>query len=106
MLAGRPPFQAAAMADTANRILTQEPEALARFNYAVPADVDAVVRKALAKDAAFRYQSAREFYVDLHHARERLVRESTSGRMSMRMPMPPVGFGQAGDAARSAPWRC
>ena len=52
MLAGRPPFQAAAMADTANRILTQEPEALARFNYAVPADVDAVVRKALAKDPA------------------------------------------------------
>ena len=78
MLAGRPPFQAAAMADTANRILTQEPEALARFNYAVPADVDAVVRKALAKDPAFRYQSAREVYVDLHHARERLARESTS----------------------------
>ena len=78
MLTGRPPFQAAAMADTADRILTQEPEALARFNYAVPADVDAVVRKALAKDPAFRYQSAREVYVDLHHARERLACESTS----------------------------
>ena len=61
----------------ANRILNQEPEALARFNYAVPADVDAVVRKALAKDPDFRYQSARELYVDLHHARERIMREST-----------------------------
>jgi serine/threonine protein kinase/tetratricopeptide (TPR) repeat protein len=99
MLAGRPPFQAAAMADTANRILTQEPEALARFNYAVPADVDAVVRKALAKDPAFRYQTAREVYVDLHHARERLM--STTGRMAMRSPiMPPVGFGQAAPPSR------
>ena len=95
MLAGRPPFQAAAMADTANRILTQEPEALARFNYAVPADVDAVVRKALAKDPAFRYQSAREIYVDLHHARERLL--STTGRLAMRSSpvTPPMGFGPA-----------
>ena len=50
MLAGRPPFQAETMADSADRILNHEPEALARFNYAVPADVDALVRKALAKD--------------------------------------------------------
>ena len=80
MLAGRPPFQADTMADSADRILNQEPEALARFNYAVPADVDAVVRKALAKDPAYRYQSARELYVDLHHARERIVRESHGQR--------------------------
>lgn len=37
-----------------------------------------LVRKALSKDPAFRYQSARELYVDLHHARERLLRESHS----------------------------
>jgi TolB-like protein/predicted Ser/Thr protein kinase len=98
MLAGRPPFQADTMADLANRILNQEPEALARFNYAVPADVDAVVRKALAKDPDYRYQSARELYVDLHHARERIMRESTASgqRVTWRpgMLMPPVGFGQ------------
>ena len=98
MLAGRPPFQADTMADTAHRILTQEPDALARFNYAVPADVEAVVRKALAKDPEFRYQSARELYVDLHHARERLVRESSASgaRVTWRpgMLLPPVGFGQ------------
>jgi TolB-like protein/predicted Ser/Thr protein kinase len=98
MLAGRPPFQADTMADSANRILNQEPEALARFNYAVPADVDAVVRKALAKDPDYRYQSARELYVDLHHARERIMRESTASgqRVTWRpgMLMPPVGFGQ------------
>ncbi len=102
MLAGRPPFQADTMADTAHRILTQEPDALARFNYAVPADVEAVVRKALAKDPEFRYQSARELYVDLHHARERLVRESTAsgarGTWRPGMLLPPVGFGQPAPA--------
>ncbi|MBP6778247.1 MAG: protein kinase [Piscinibacter sp.] len=101
MLAGRTPFAAATMAESAERILTQEPEALARFNYAVPADVDAVVRKALAKDAAFRYQSARELYLDLHHARERLTQQRTLGaRQTWRpgMHLPPVGFGQAGAA--------
>ncbi len=102
MLAGRPPFMADTMADTADRILNQEPEALARFNYAVPADVEAVVRKALSKDPAFRYQSARELYVDLHHARERLLRESHSASHHTWRPgmhLPPVGFGQAAPAA-------
>ncbi|MEP7118054.1 MAG: serine/threonine-protein kinase, partial [Acidobacteriota bacterium] len=101
MLAGRPPFLADTMADTADRILNHEPEALARFNYAVPADVDALVRKALAKDPAFRYQSARELIVDLHHASERLRNDGkSSGLRTWRpgMHLPPVGFGQAAPA--------
>ena len=61
--------RATTLAEIADRILNQEPEALARFNYAVPADVEAVVRKALAKGPDFRYQSARELYVDLLNAR-------------------------------------
>ncbi len=103
MLAGRAPFAAPTVAETAERILSQEPEALARFNYAVSSDVEAVVRKALAKDPAFRYQSARELYLDLHHARERLARERTQGaRQTWRpgMHLPPVGFGQAAPPAR------
>ncbi|MEZ5418808.1 MAG: protein kinase [Vicinamibacterales bacterium] len=98
MLTGRPPFAAPTLAESAERLLTQEPEAIARFNYAVPADVEAVARKALAKDAAFRYQSARELYLDLHHARERVVRDRPSGAAYTWRPgmhLPPVGFGQA-----------
>ena len=105
MLAGQPPFAAPTMAETAERILNQEPEALARFNYGVPADVDAVVRKALAKDPAFRYQSARELYLDLHHARERIARDRTSGtRQTWRpgMHLPPVGFGQRAAPVQTA----
>ncbi len=102
MLAGRPPFMADTMADAADRILNHEPEALARFNYAVPADVEAVVRKALAKDPEFRYQSARELYVDLHHARERVMRDTPSASHHTWRPgmhLPPVGFGHDAPAA-------
>lgn len=102
MLTGRPPFAAPTLAESAERLLTQEPEAIARFNYAVPADVEAVARKALAKDAAFRYQSARELYLDLHHARERVVRDRPSGAAYTWRPgmhLPPVGFGQAATPA-------
>ncbi|MEZ5290691.1 MAG: protein kinase [Vicinamibacterales bacterium] len=105
MLAGRPPFAAPSMAESAERILTAEPEALARFNYAVPADVDALVRKALAKAPDYRHQSARELYLDIYHARERLLRERSSGsRHTWRpgMHMPPVGFGQPAPAPAPA----
>ena len=102
MLAGRPPFMADSMADTADRILNREPDALARYNYGVPADVEALVRKALSKDPAFRYQSARELYVDLHHARQRMLREapaSSAHTWRSGMHLPPVGFGHAAPAA-------
>src|SRR5690606_39865278 len=37
----------------------------------LPADVEATVRKAVEKDPAFRFQSARAFYVELANARWR-----------------------------------
>ena len=72
MLAGRLPFGAGTLTEVSDRILHQEPESLARLNYAVPEPLEAVVRKALAKNPAFRYQAARELYIDLHHVARRL----------------------------------
>jgi serine/threonine protein kinase/Tfp pilus assembly protein PilF len=66
MLTGRLPFEGDTATDVADRILNADPPALSRFNYAVPERLDAIVLKALAKDPAFRYQSARELYIDLH----------------------------------------
>ena len=66
MLTGRLPFAGETATDVADRILNGDPPALSRFNYAVPERLDAVVLKALAKDVTFRYQSARELYIDLH----------------------------------------
>jgi len=66
MLTGRLPFEGQTATDVADRILNGDPPALSRFNYAIPERLDAIVLKALAKDPAFRYQSARELYIDLH----------------------------------------
>ncbi|MEZ5286240.1 MAG: protein kinase [Vicinamibacterales bacterium] len=81
MLTARLPFAGDSMADVADRILNREPEAIGRYSYSVPADVETIVRKALEKDPAFRYQSAREFYVDLANARRRL-RDQAAGASS------------------------
>lgn len=65
MATGRVPFDGANSQETLARILTAQPEAMARFNYEVPAELDRIVRKCLEKDADERYQSAREVLLDL-----------------------------------------
>ena len=81
MLTARLPFAGESMADVADRILNREPEPMGRYSYSVPAEVETIVRKALEKDPAFRYQSAREFSADMAHARRRL-REPVTGTSS------------------------
>lgn len=66
MLTGRLPFEGTTVTEIIDRLVHHEPPAIARFNYAVPASLEAIVLKALAKDPDFRYQSARELYIDLH----------------------------------------
>jgi len=72
MIAGRLPFTGETIAEVSDRILRQEPDALARFNYATPPELETIVRKTLQKNPAFRYQSARELYIDLHNLDRRL----------------------------------
>ena len=69
-------FRGRRSAEIADRVLHHEPEAIARFNYAVPEDVETIVRKALQKRPEFRYQTARDFYIDLLTARRRLSGDS------------------------------
>jgi TolB-like protein len=87
MLTGRLPFAGDSMADVADRILNREPEAIGRYSYSVPAEAESIVRKALEKDPAFRYQSAREFYVDLANARRRLRDQPLAGSSAWRGPI-------------------
>jgi serine/threonine protein kinase/tetratricopeptide (TPR) repeat protein len=87
MLTGRLPFAGDSMADTADRILNREPEAIGRYSYSVPGEVETIVRKALEKDPAFRYQSARELYVDLANSRRRLREQPAAGASAWRSPI-------------------
>jgi len=65
MATGRLPFAGANSSETMARILQAQPDAMARFNYEVPEELERVVRKCLEKERERRYQSARELLVDL-----------------------------------------
>ncbi|MEK6320674.1 MAG: protein kinase [Acidobacteriota bacterium] len=75
MLTGRPPFEGETSIETIDNIIHTEPMPVVRFNYAVPPDLDRVVRKCLEKDRERRYQSVRELLIDLRN----LQRDSGSG---------------------------
>jgi serine/threonine protein kinase/Tol biopolymer transport system component len=67
MATGRRPFLAKTLNDTVNRILHEQPEAVAHFNESVPSELEQIIRKCLEKDRDRRYQSARELLVDLQN---------------------------------------
>jgi serine/threonine protein kinase/Tfp pilus assembly protein PilF len=72
------PFKGSTLADTFDRIFHYDPEPLTHFNAAVPPELERVVRKALEKQSANRYQSAREMHVDLRQIARRLEANETS----------------------------
>jgi serine/threonine protein kinase len=65
MLTARLPFEGGTITEVIDGVINHEPPALARFNYNIPAELERVVLKLLAKDPDYRYQSARELYIDL-----------------------------------------
>jgi tetratricopeptide (TPR) repeat protein len=101
MLAARLPFPGTTLPEIADRILNHEPDAIARYNYAVPADVETVIRRALQKRADFRYQTARDFYLDLLSARRKATGDSSfRGSNSW---LNPIDFGDPAAAMPIAP---
>ena len=86
MATGRLPFSGTSSSETIDRILHAQPEAIARFNYGVPVELERIVRKCLEKDRERRYQSVRELLIDLRN----LKRDSDSeGRLVERTAAQP-----------------
>jgi beta-lactam-binding protein with PASTA domain/predicted Ser/Thr protein kinase len=69
MLTGRPPFTGDSPVAIAYKQVNETPVAPSRLNDQVSASLDAVVMKALAKNPANRYQTAKEFNDDLERVR-------------------------------------
>ena len=65
MSTGRLPFSGANSVEIIQQITHTQPEAIARFNYDIPAELERIIRKCLEKDRERRYQSARELWIDL-----------------------------------------
>jgi serine/threonine protein kinase/Flp pilus assembly protein TadD len=79
MLTGRLPFEGETPVETVDSIIHAEPMPVVRLNYAVPPDLDRVVRKCLEKDRERRYQSVRDLLIDLRN----LQRDKDSGSNSL-----------------------
>ncbi len=65
LLTGRPPFAGANLGEVLDNVVHKQPEAIARFHYDVPPELERITLKLLAKQADRRYQSARDLLVDL-----------------------------------------
>ena len=76
LLAGRRPFEGATDLERLQALISRPAPPLAESSLDLPADLRNVVEKALEKDPAERYQTARELVVDLR----RLTRVTTSAK--------------------------
>ena len=75
LLTGRLPFSGNSTTETFDRIMHAQPDSISRLNYAAPPELERIVKKALEKEPARRYQTARDVLVDLTN----LKRDSDSG---------------------------
>jgi len=75
MTARRLPFAGKTATETIEQIRHTQPEAVARFNYDAPPELERCLRKCLEKSADDRYQSAKDLHVDLRN----INRDSGSG---------------------------
>ena len=70
MSAGRPPFEGRSRASLMAAILTHEPQPLSSLRGGVPASLDRIVQKCLAKDPNDRWQSAADLAAALRWSRD------------------------------------
>jgi len=70
MIAGQPPFRSDYEQALVYEILNMEPKPMAVLQRKVPDDIESIIRKALTKNPAERYQRAEEMLADLDAVRE------------------------------------
>ncbi|MEP6920544.1 MAG: protein kinase [bacterium] len=80
---GRCPFTGSTNTEIIDRIVHSQPEAISRFNYEVPAELERIIRKCLEKDKARRYQSARELLVDFENCKRDSTTDSQIAKTSV-----------------------
>ena len=94
MATGRRPFTGTTDLHTIDVIRHGEPEAIARYNRNIPAELERIIQKCLEKQPGHRYQSAQELMLDLQALQR--VRHAGSGRLPDRrrhnLPAELTGF--------------
>ncbi|HKZ78846.1 MAG TPA: hypothetical protein VJ124_11130, partial [Pyrinomonadaceae bacterium] len=80
MLAGQSPFAGETTSDVIAAILTTEPKPPSSFNQEIPAELDRIVDKTLAKKRDERYRNAKDLLADLRQLQRRLEFEVEAER--------------------------
>ena len=89
MVTGRQPFEGTTRGDILASVLDHDPAPLARYSPKVPADLERIITKALAKDPNERYQTVRGLLVDLRNLNHDLQRKKFESEVPPA-PSPPV----------------
>jgi serine/threonine protein kinase/tetratricopeptide (TPR) repeat protein len=96
-LTGRLPFAGDSLPEVLDRLLRQNPQPVSQAVSGVAAEIDAVIGRALTKDPAGRYQSARDLMTDLVQVKTLLdgrssmsVRASTIRSAALHEPSPTI----------------
>lgn len=79
MLAGRTPFEGDTSSDVLVSILDREPLRLSRLVADLPPELERIVNKALRKDRDERYQTIKDFYLDLKSFQQELELQAKFG---------------------------
>ncbi len=72
MVAGKLPFEGGTTTDVLAMILHREPPSLLLYQSSLPAELERIVEKALAKERDARYQTSKDLSVDLKRLKQRL----------------------------------
>ena len=86
MVTGRAPFAGTTITDTIVSILKTEPPPLAQFSPEIPAQLQRIVTRTLAKEQAERYQTSKDLAVDLRRLKQDLEAR-TSNAVTQPMPI-------------------
>src|SRR5712664_745673 len=86
MATRRMSFQGNTLDNVTDKILNREPVNPSQINPALPAALEAIIRKALEKQRSLRYQTASDLLADL----QRLKRDIDSGRQKGSDSVPPM----------------
>ena len=76
MITGHPPFEGATKSDMIASILNREPRPLTSHSPDLPAELWRIVRKALRKDREERYQTIKDFGLDVKNLRREMDLEA------------------------------
>ncbi len=86
LTAGAPPFEGPTPSDVMAAVLQREPAPLSERAEGVPAELERIVSKALAKEREERYQTVKDLGLDLRRLKQRLEFEAEMRRKADGAP--------------------